>query len=308
MALTVLAIKNARPRAKAYKLFDEHSLFLLVTPTGSKYWRLKYRYLGKDKVLSLGVWPEVSLPEAREARDAARKLVADGIDPAAEKKLKRMRAQFDAGNSFKSVAEEWVTKITREGRAGITLEKVQWLLGMAYSDIGSRPINQIEALEVLAVLRKLEATGRYESARRMRSVISRVLRYGIATGRVQRDVAADLRGAIVVPKTRHYAAITNPRDVGELLRDRGVLRVRHHPVRATDVAACVRPAGRAASGRMERVRFRARERPNVSRHVACDAREEELGEPLVDHHHQSAIQLEEHQQTCARHGGRTRRS
>lgn len=110
MALTVLAIKNARPRAKAYKLFDEHSLFLLVTPTGSKYWRLKYRYLGKDKVLSLGVWPEVSFPEAREARDAARKLVADGIDPAAEKKLKRMRAQFDAGNGFKSVAEEWVTK------------------------------------------------------------------------------------------------------------------------------------------------------------------------------------------------------
>lgn len=218
MALTVLAIKNARPRAKAYKLFDERSLFLLIAPTGSKYWRLKYRYLGKDKVLALGVWPEVSLAEAREKRDATRKLIADGIDPAAEKKLRRMRAQFDAGNSFKSVAEEWITKITREGRAAITIEKVQWLLGMAYPLIGSRPINQIEALEVLAVLRKLEATGRYESARRMRSVISRILRYGIATGRAQRDVAADLRGAIVVPKTRHYAAITNPKDVGELLR------------------------------------------------------------------------------------------
>ena len=110
-------------------------------------------------------------------------------------------------------------KITREGRADVTLDKVQWLLSKAYPLIGDRPLNQIEALEVLAVLRKLEAAGRYESARRMRSVISRVLRYGIATGRAQRDVAADLRGAIVVPKTKRYAAITSPKLVGELLRD-----------------------------------------------------------------------------------------
>lgn len=162
MALTVLAIKNARPRAKAYKLFDEHSLFLLVTPTGSKYWRLKYRYLGKDKVLSLGVWPEVSLPEAREARDAARKLVADGIDPAAEKKLKRMRAQFDAGNSFKSVAEEWVTKITREGRAGITLEKVQWLLGIPPV---TRAKGQQQLTEVGRFERRVPGRGRRRQSR-----------------------------------------------------------------------------------------------------------------------------------------------
>lgn len=219
MTLSVISIKNARPKEKAYKLSDAHSLFLLVMPTGAKYWRLRYRFSGQQKTLALGVWPEVGLAEAREKRDAARKRIAEGVDPAAEKKLRKIRAQFDSNNSFKSVAEEWITKITREGRADITVEKIHWLLGMAYPFIGDRPINQIEALEVLAVLRKLEATGKYESARRMRSVISRILRYGIATGRAQRDVAADLRGAIVVPKTTHYAAITSPKDVGLLLRD-----------------------------------------------------------------------------------------
>lgn len=129
-----------------------------------------------------------------------------------------MRAQIDASITFKAIAEEWVLKITREGRAGRTLEKVRWLLDMAYPLIGARPINQIDVQEVLVVLRKLEATGRYESARRMRSVISRVFRCGIATARTQRDVAADLRGAIAVPKVKHFAAITTPKEVGELLR------------------------------------------------------------------------------------------
>jgi integrase len=218
MALTAIAIKNARPRAKPYKLSDERALYLLVTPAGGKYWRMQYRHLGKDKTLALGVWPEVSLAEAREKRDAARKQVAEGLDPHAEKKLAKVRAQIDSSITFKLVAEEWVLKITREERAKRTLEKVRWLLEMAYPTIGDRPLNQIEVQEVLVVLRKLEATGRYESARRMRSVISRVFRYGIATARCKRDVAADLRGAIVVPKVKHFAAITTPKEAGELLR------------------------------------------------------------------------------------------
>lgn len=218
MSLTAIAIRNARPRAKAYKLTDERSLFLLITPAGGKYWRLRYRYLGKDKTLSLGVWPEVTLAEAREKRDTARKQIAEGLDPQAERKLKRIRAQIDANITFKAIAEEWVLKITREGRADRTLGKVRWLLDMAYPLIGTRSINQIDVQEVLVVLRKLEATGRYESARRMRSVISRVFRYGIATARAQRDVAADLRGAIAVPKVKHFAAITAPKEAGELLR------------------------------------------------------------------------------------------
>lgn len=218
MSLTAIAIKNARSRGKQYKLTDERGLYLLVMPNGAKYWRMKYRYLGKDKTLSLGVWPDVSLADAREKRDAARKQVAGGLDPHGEKKLAKLRAQFDAAITFKAVAEEWFTKNEREGRAERTLDKVRWLLEMAYPDLGERPLNKIDVQEVLAVLRKIEATGRYESARRMRSVISRVFRYGIATARAQRDVAADLRGAITVPKVKHFAAITRPKEAGELLR------------------------------------------------------------------------------------------
>jgi integrase len=218
MSLTAIAIKNARPRAKAYKLFDERSLFLLVMPNGAKYWRMNYRHLGKQKTMSFGVWPEVSLADAREKRDAARKQVADGLDPQAEKKLKRIRAQIGSSITFRAIAEEWMLKITREERAKRTLEKVRWLLDMTHPTIGDRPLNQIDVQEVLLVLKKIEATGRYESARRMRSVISRVFRYGIATARAQRDIAADLRGAITVPKTKHYAAITTPKEAGELLR------------------------------------------------------------------------------------------
>jgi integrase len=218
MSLTAIAIKNARPKAKPFKLTDERALYLLVMPTGAKYWRMKYRHLGKQKTLALGVWPEVTLAEAREKRDAARKQIADGFDPMAERKLSRIRAHADANSTFKAIAEEWLLKCEREGRAAITLDKIRWLLDMAYPIIGARPINQIDIQEVLIVLRKIEATGRYESARRMRSVISRVFRYGIATARAQRDVAADLRGAITVPKTRHFAAITTEKETGALLR------------------------------------------------------------------------------------------
>ena len=219
MGLTALAIRNAQPRTKPYKLSDGRSLFLLVMPNGAKYWRLSYRWLGKDKTLALGVWPEVSLAEAREKRDSARKMVAEGIDPSVEKKRRKLRAQIDENITFKGVAEEWFVKITREERAEVTLSKVRWLLEKVYPFLGHLPLHEIEVQEVLAVLRKIEATGRYESARRMRSVISRVFRYGIATGRAKVDVARDLRGAIIVPKTKHFAAITRPKEVGKLLRD-----------------------------------------------------------------------------------------
>ena len=219
MGLTALAIRNATPRTKPYKLSDERSLFLLVMPNGAKYWRLSYRWLGKNKTLALGVWPDVSLADARAKRDTARKMLADGVDPSVEKKRRKLRAQIDENITFKGVAEEWFVKITREERADVTLSKVRWLLEMVYPFLGHLPLHEIEVQEVLAVLRKIEATGRYESARRMRSVISRVFRYGIATGRAKVDVARDLRGAIIVPKTKHFAAITRPKDVSKLLRD-----------------------------------------------------------------------------------------
>lgn len=135
-----------------------------------------------------------------------------------EKKRARIAAKVAAANTFKDVAEEWVQKCEREGRAEITLSKIRWLLGMAYPIIGNLPIADVTPQEVLSVLRKVESDGRYESARRMRSVLSRVFRYGVATVRCQKDVAADLRGAIATPRVKHLAAITNPIQVGALLR------------------------------------------------------------------------------------------
>lgn len=216
--LSHLRIGAAKPAAKPFNLSDGQGLFLTVQPNGTKLWKLSFRHLGKQKTLHLGLWPEVGLADARDRRDEARRQVAAGLDPAVEKKRARVAAKVAAANTFKDVAEEWIQKCEREGRAEITLSKIRWLLGMAYPMIGNLPIADVTPQEVLAVLRKVESDGRYESARRMRSVLGRVFRYGIATVRCQKDVAADLRGAIATPRTRHLAAITNPKEVGALLR------------------------------------------------------------------------------------------
>lgn len=216
--LTHIQISSAKPRAKPYNLSDSQGLYVTVRPNCSKLWRMSFRYLGKQKTLHIGSWPEISLADARTRRDDARKALAAGIDPVLEKKRAKVTAQFASATSFKQVALEWVAKCEREGRAAVTLEKVRWLLNMAYPVIGSHPIDGITAHEALAVLRKVETNGRYESARRMRSVLSRVFRYGIATARCERDVAADLRGALTTPKTAHHAAIIDPQEVGILLK------------------------------------------------------------------------------------------
>lgn len=143
---------------------------------------------------------------------------ADGRDPSQEKKLEQLHGILAIENTFKAIAEEWLIKKERDGLAPITLEKIRWLLGMAYPTIGNRPITQIRAQELLVVLRAIEATGRHESARRMRSVMSRVFRYAIATARTERDLATDLRGALVVPRPKHLAAVTTPVDAAALLR------------------------------------------------------------------------------------------
>lgn len=218
MALTHIQIANAKPRENGYKLADFDGLYLVVRPNGAKLWRMNYRYAGRQKTLYFGAWPEVGIADARQRRDEARKQIAAMLDPAAEKRVARLAQKVAADNTFKTIAEEWVAKNEREGRAPITLDKIRWLLGMAYPMIGSLPISKISPQEVLAVLRKVEATGRYESARRMRSVLSRVFRYGIATARTDRDVAADLRGALITPKVKHLAAITTPKEAGALLR------------------------------------------------------------------------------------------
>lgn len=216
--LTYIQISAAKPREKAWTLSDSQSLYLVIQPNGSKLWRFNYRFLDKQKKLHLGGWPTISLAEARTRRDEAKKKIANGIDPALDKKRARIAAKYAAANTFQAVAEEWLVKCERDGLAPVTVDKIRWLLAKAYPLLGTIPIAQITPHEALAVLRKVEATGAYESARRMRSVLSRVFRYGVATVRCDKDVAADLRGAIAVPKVKHFAAITRPSEVGVLLR------------------------------------------------------------------------------------------
>lgn len=216
--LFATTVANARPRDRDYKLSDGGGLYLLVRPNGTKLWRLNYRFFDKHRTLSFGAWPDVSLADARMRRDEARKLLAAGTDPSHQQKVDAARARVEENDTFRTVALEWVAKNEREGMANITLAKIRWLLEKAYPRIGNRPVAKITAQEVLATLRSVEATGRYESARRMRSVLSRVFRYAIATTRAERDPASDLRGALIVPKPRHLAAITTPDRAGDLLR------------------------------------------------------------------------------------------
>lgn len=216
--LFATTVANAKPRDRDYKLSDGEGLYLLVKANGRKLWRLNYRHLDKQRTLSFGAWPEVSLVDARGQRDDARRMIAAGRDPSHEAKLAAAREKLSEENSFKLVAEEWIAKNEREGMAEVTLSKVRWLLAKAYPKLGNRPVAKITALEVLAVLRSIEATGRYESARRMRGVLSRIFRYAIATTRAEHDPARDLRGALTVPKVKHLAAITTERGAGELMR------------------------------------------------------------------------------------------
>lgn len=218
MPLTAMAVTKAKPREKIYKLSDDRGLHLLIAPAGGRYWRLDYSFGGKRRTLSLGVFPDVGLAKARERRDRARELLADGIDPAVRRREEEATAELEASSTFRIVAEEWLAKREREGLSEVTLAKAKWLLGFAYPTLGARKIGEIKTLEVLAALRKVEKGGRRESARRLRSVCGRVFRYAIATGRAEHDLTANLRDALPTPKVKHLAAITNSQQVGPLLR------------------------------------------------------------------------------------------
>lgn len=218
MPLTIAAINAAKPHSKPYKLFDEKGLFLSVEPSGGRLWRLKYRFEGKEKKLALGAFPETGLKDARDKRDEARKLVAAGTDPGIRRQMEKLHKATRAANSFEAVAEEYIAKKEREGLAPVTLSKARWLSQLLAPKIGSRPIAELTAPELLAALRVVEGRGNLETARRMRSFAGRVLRYGIATGRAERDLSADIRDALTAPKVTHRAAILEPAGVGKLLR------------------------------------------------------------------------------------------
>jgi len=218
MPLTDTAIKNAKPGAKPIKLSDEKGLFLLLSPAGGKWWRLKYRFGGKEKLLSMGTYPEVSLKDARQRRDDARKLLADSIDPGANRKAMKATKTERAANSFEVIAREWFARKS-PGWAKSNADKIiKRLENDAFPWMGERPIAEITPPELLKVLRRMEERGAVESAHRMRNYCGQIYRYAIATGRAERDISADLRGALAPPVTEHRAAITDPKAAAELLR------------------------------------------------------------------------------------------
>jgi integrase len=226
MMLTVNAIKNAKPGKtpngrltdKPYKINDARGLYLEVTPTGSKYWRLKYRIAGKEKRLSLGVYPDTGLAEARQRRDDARKLLAEGIDPSEHRKATRTMRAERAANSFEAIAREWYAKYAPGWHPSHSDRILRRLERDVFPWVGGRPIADVTAPELLAVLRRIEGRGALETAHRALGNCGQVLRYAVATGRAERDASGDLRGALPPVRGEHFAAVTEPKKVGELLR------------------------------------------------------------------------------------------
>ncbi len=218
MVLTDTAIRKSKPREKAYKVSDSQGLYLLANPGGSKLWRVKYRINGVERKLVLGAYPEITLAEARAARDAARKQIAHDVDPNVAKRLARIEATMRAGNTFETVAEELIVKREKEGVSPRTLEKYRWVLKLHSPDFRRRPVTGISPAELLHELRHQERRGKLETAKRMRSFASRVFRYAAATARADRDPAQLLLGALIQPKVKHFAAITDPEQFGGLLR------------------------------------------------------------------------------------------
>jgi integrase len=217
MPITDVKARNAKGREKQYKLFDAGGLFLLVMPNGSKYWRFKYRHEGKEKTLALGVYPAISLLEARSRAIEARQAVAQGIDPGQQKKAHR-QAQAATENSFEAVAREWYEKFLPTWAPGHARTIIARLERDVFPWLGQQPMRAIEPPDVLRILRRIESRGALESAHRIKTVCGQVFRYAVATGRADRDPTADLKGALPPAKVQHRAAITEPVKFADLLR------------------------------------------------------------------------------------------
>ena len=220
MKLSDTAVRKAKPEAKSYKMADGGGMYLEVMPTGAKYWRLKYRYGGKEKRLAFGVYPDVSLAQARERRDDARKLLANSTDPSAVKQAQKTSKAELAENSFEVIAREWFVRHAPNWKENHSSKIIARLEKDVFPWIGARPIAEIAAPALLAAIRRIEARGALETAHRALACCGQVFRYAVSTGRAERDPTGDLRGALPpVKKDKHFAAITDPKKVGELMRD-----------------------------------------------------------------------------------------
>jgi len=217
MALTATAIRNAKPGAKPIRLYDTGGLYLEITPAGGRWWRFAYRFGGKRKLISLGVLKDVSLAEARDRRNAARKLLAVGNDPGEHRKAEKREAAARAANSFEAVAREWYAKQAHIWVPHHASDVLRRLESNLFPEIGDKPIAEITPPVLLAAVRKIEQRGAHDLAHRVMQVASQVFRYGVATGRCDRDPAPDLRGALTPHKSKHQAAVT-PEELPALLR------------------------------------------------------------------------------------------
>jgi len=215
--LSEIKIRTAKPKKIEYKLFDGAGLFLLVTPSGGKLWRFRYPFKKKEKKLSFGAYPAISLLDARKRREEARSQLAHGIDPSAVRRAQK-QTKIESTETFEIIAREWHARFISgwtKGHANTIMDRMERDL---FPWIGKRPITEIKATELLSVMRRVESRGALESAHRIRTICGQVFRYAVATGRAERDPAADLRGALPQPQEKHMAAITEPAKVAELLR------------------------------------------------------------------------------------------
>lgn len=218
MPLTDSSIKLIKIPDKVTRFSDGGGLYLQVTPTGSKLWRMAYRFVEKQKTLAFGKYPAISLAEARRKRDDARSLIANGVDPSDLARLEKQRKRFQSQNTFGIISAELLHKLEKEGKAETTLKKKRWMLGLASSQLDHRPIIEITAADVLVPLRIVEGKGNYETARRLRAEIGQVFRYAIATARAENDPTFGLRGALITPIVSHRAALTDRQGYSGLLK------------------------------------------------------------------------------------------
>ena len=217
MALSEFAVRKAKPKEKAYKLADGGGLYLHVQTSGSKHWRMKYRFGGKEKLLTFGPHPLITIAEARKKRDVAKKQLHDGLDPGVEKKISKLAAESEARQTFGLIAEEHIDRLRQEGAADGTITKTEWLLKKLALPLEKRPIKDIRPAEILDLLQQIEKSGRRETARRLRGTISTVFKLAIVTLRAETDPTIPLHGALKAPQVVGRAAITDEKAFGTLL-------------------------------------------------------------------------------------------
>lgn len=218
MALSEIQIKKFKAEDRTKKIFDSNGLFLQVTPQGGKLWRIKYRFLGKEQLLSLGKYPEISLKDARAGRDSIRRQVAQGINPSLNRKVTRLSRINASENTFEVITREWHFHFSKKSVPSHSLRVLRRFEQDIFPLIGSCPVKEITPIDMLNCLRRIEERGANETAHRALQKCSQVLRYAVSTGRLDRDITIDLKGALAPVEEKHLAAITNPKEVGELLK------------------------------------------------------------------------------------------